>query len=242
MILGMPFLRKNKLVIDACERSVIDKRSGYDLMKGRWPSRGARRPKKCTDAVPSYRRRSTDARAAPRVSQPPKEKTTPRVSQPPRVTIKPEMTPGEKKPTPSRSTDGGVGTAPEYRRPVSQEEVATVVAAIRERIEVLASVEEYAKWDAQAKERFRDRFPIQLPEVSALPDAVYHNIRLKDANKVMAARSYACPKKYREEWQTLLKQHVEAGRLRRSDSPYSSPAFLIPKADPTELPRMVCDY
>ncbi|PIL33967.1 hypothetical protein GSI_03675 [Ganoderma sinense ZZ0214-1] len=65
---------------------------------------------------------------------------------------------------------------------------------------------------------------------------------LKDANMVIARHQYDCPKKWRDTWKTLLEQHLAAGRLHPSDSPYASPAFLVPKTDPAALPRWVNDY
>jgi hypothetical protein len=50
------------------------------------------------------------------------------------------------------------------------------------------------------------------------------------------------PRRYLESWRRLLNQHVAAGRLQPSSSPFGSPAFIIPKKDPTELPRWVNDY
>lgn len=41
---------------------------------------------------------------------------------------------------------------------------------------------------------------------------------------------------------TLIDQHVAAGRIWPSSSPYTSPSFTIPKADPTVLPHWVNDY
>jgi hypothetical protein len=40
----------------------------------------------------------------------------------------------------------------------------------------------------------------------------------------------------------LLQQHLDAGRIRPSQAPTGSGAFIIPKADPTVLPRWVNDY
>ena len=39
-----------------------------------------------------------------------------------------------------------------------------------------------------------------------------------------------------------MDQHLAAGRIRESSSKYCSPSFLIPKVDPTVLPRWVNDY
>ena len=52
---------------------------------------------------------------------------------------------------------------------------------------------------------------------------------------------YDCPKKYCEAFKTLLQEHVQAGRLRPSSSPFASPCFLVPKSDPSALPRWVND-
>lgn len=65
---------------------------------------------------------------------------------------------------------------------------------------------------------------------------------MKDPEKIIQCRRYNTPRKYREAWEALLDQHVAAGRLRPSSSPFVSPAFLIPKKDPTALPRWVNDY
>jgi hypothetical protein len=81
-----------------------------------------------------------------------------------------------------------------------------------------------------------------LPHVDKLSDKIHCQIKLKDANKSLATRSYSCPRKYREAWQTLIQQHLDARRIRPSSSAFASPAFIIPKKDATVLPRWVNDY
>ena len=110
------------------------------------------------------------------------------------------------------------------------------------RIQVLAVWDELERHEQGAREEFRDRFPTDIPHVMRLPDDVYHRFRLKDPEKVIRCRSYPCPKKYRDAWRQLLDQHLAARRIRESSSEYCSPSFLIPKADPTVLPRWVNDY
>jgi hypothetical protein len=90
--------------------------------------------------------------------------------------------------------------------------------------------------------KFKDVFPDDTPRLNDLPTNVYHRFKLRDPNLVIAKRAYDCPKKYREAWRQLLDEHLEAGRMRASDSPYASPCFLIPKADPNAAPRWVNDY
>jgi len=117
-----------------------------------------------------------------------------------------------------------------------------VVTMVKDRIEVLASVEELRKLDATMKQKFADRFPADIPHIDELPTDVLYRVKLKDANKVIQQRSYPCPRKYRDAWHTLLEQHLAAGRLRPSSSAHASPSFIIPKADPTVLPRWVNDF
>ena len=110
------------------------------------------------------------------------------------------------------------------------------------RIQVLAVWDELERHEKEAREEFRDRFPTDIPHVTRLPDDIYHRFRLKDPEKVIRCRSYPCPKKYRDAWKQLLDQHLAAGQIRESSSEYCSPLFLIPKVDPTVLPRWVNDY
>lgn len=90
--------------------------------------------------------------------------------------------------------------------------------------------------------KFTDRFPADIPHIDDLPTDVLYRVRLKDANQSIQQRSYGCPRKYRDAWHTLLQQHLAAGRLRPSCSAHASPSFIIPKADPTVLPRWVNDF
>ena len=53
---------------------------------------------------------------------------------------------------------------------------------------------------------------------------------------------YTCPKKYKDAWRQLLDQHLAVGRIRELLSEFCSPSFLIPKADPTVLPRWINNY
>ena len=191
LILGTPFIYKNYLVIDLRARTLIDKRTGYDLLN---PPRRA---------SPQQRPSSAKTRLQHILDNP--------------------------KPTPALET-------------VAAALPLELMAAVKDRIETLTLQAELTERDAEMRKKFMDRFPADIPHVDHLPTDVYHRIKLKDINKVITAWSYSCPKKYREAWRTLLDQHLEAGRIRPSSSPYSSPAFLIPKADPTALPRWVNDY
>ena len=113
--------------------------------------------------------------------------------------------------------------------------------AVRIRVEQLASMAAMKTLDMEFKERFADRFA-ELPHMDDLPMDVYHRVQLKDPYQTVACKGYSCPRKYREAWSVLIQQHLDAGCIRRSTSPYTSPAFIVPKADPMVLPRWVNDY
>jgi len=116
-----------------------------------------------------------------------------------------------------------------------------VIAAIRERVEILADKAKLIERSDKLREEFKDIFD-PLPHYDDLSDEIHCKINLIDASKTIKTRSYSCPRKYRDAWKTLIQQHLDAGRIRPSSSQYASPAFIVPKSDPTVLPRWVNDY
>jgi hypothetical protein len=115
------------------------------------------------------------------------------------------------------------------------------IAAVRQRVEVLAAQNELRHLGDQMKSEFKEVFS-EIPHINDLPTEVYCRIRLKDASKCVHTRTYSTPQKYREAWATLIQQHLDAGRIRPSNSAHASPAFIVPKSDATVLPRWVNDY
>lgn len=72
---------------------------------------------------------------------------------------------------------------------------APVMAAVRERIETISFQEMLAKKEAEMRSRYRDRFPLCLPDTTTdVPDHIYHRIRLKDPNKTIKAMDIQRPK------------------------------------------------
>jgi hypothetical protein len=116
-----------------------------------------------------------------------------------------------------------------------------IVGAVRQRIECLASQEALRLRGEAIKMEFKAVFE-PIPHLNELPTDVYCRIQLKDASQRIQTRSYSMPRKYRDAWATLIQEHLDAGRIRPSNSAHASPAFLVPKADPTVLPRWVNDY
>lgn len=117
----------------------------------------------------------------------------------------------------------------------------SVLAAVREHIEILGAQVKLSDHGDKIKADFPRLFD-ELPHGRDLPTDIYCRIKLKSAEQTIKTRSYSSPRKYRDAWRTLIDQHLESGRIRPSSSQHVSPAFLIPKADPTALPRWVNDY
>jgi hypothetical protein len=116
-----------------------------------------------------------------------------------------------------------------------------VLGAIRERITTLSLDALLTERETNFRKEFSQVFE-PLPHVNELPLEPRARIRLKDPNSIIKSRNYPCPRKWKEAWHTLLQQHLDAGRIRPSSAAAGSGAFIIPKADPTVLPRWVNDY
>ena len=116
-----------------------------------------------------------------------------------------------------------------------------VAGAVRECIKMLAIQESLLKRENKLKAEFKPVFE-PIPHVDKLLQDVVAEIHLKDAEKTIKSCSYPSPRKYKEAWQILIQQHLDAGRIRPSSSPCASPAFIVPKANPNVLPRWVNNY
>ena len=115
------------------------------------------------------------------------------------------------------------------------------IAAVRGKLEALELQQKYDALEDKLKTEFGRTFE-PIPHVDDLPNDVYCRIKLRDATKTISKRTYGCPRKYREAWKILIDKHVESGKIRLSNSEFASPSFIIPKTDPTALPRWVNDY
>jgi hypothetical protein len=87
-----------------------------------------------------------------------------------------------------------------------------IVSAVKEQIETLALQDLLRKEEASIREDFRDSFK-PIPHVNRLPTNCLAEIHLKDPTLRVKGRTYPCPWKYRESWQTLIKQHLDASRI-----------------------------
>ena len=206
VLLGGPFLKSNKIVIDHELDRVVAKDDGYQLLP---------RTQEPLDSMD------------PTASAANEEQTTAKQ----RDSMLRELE--ERTKTRKANVDAHATTKTSYKH---------FMKTLDDRISVLAVWDDLRRYEQEIWKEFGNRFPSDIPHVTRLPDDVHHRFRLKDPEKVIKCRSYACPKKYKDAWRQLLDQHLAAGRIRESSSEYCSPSFLIPKADPNVLPRWVNDY
>ncbi len=86
------------------------------------------------------------------------------------------------------------------------------ICAVCKRIEQLEFQERLSGLGAGIEEDYKDVFE-PLAHIDDMPSEVKCSIKLKDTNKSIAARSYTCPRKYRDAWQSLIKHHLDAGQI-----------------------------
>jgi hypothetical protein len=115
------------------------------------------------------------------------------------------------------------------------------LAAIHNRIASLSLENELTKRNDALRKEFAAVFE-PLPHVDELPTQPRARIRLKNPDHCIKSHNYPCPQKWKDAWHVLLQQHLDTGRIRPSSAAAGSGAFIIPKADPTVLPRWVNDY
>lgn len=116
-----------------------------------------------------------------------------------------------------------------------------IIGVIKDRIETLNTLDNFRHLDQEFRDSFAPVF-LPIPHALELPTQVTARIKLKEAFDTFKTRSYSCPHRYREAWQTLVNEHLQAGRIRPSSSSIASPAFLISKTDKLALPQWVNDY
>ena len=127
------------------------------------------------------------------------------------------------------------------KRPLLITTSPNILASLHERARLPGQEHILLEHETALREQFQAVFA-PLPHADDLPNTPVARIKLKDPDTMIKTRNYPCPRKWKEAWHTLLQQHLEAGRICPSDAPAGSGAFIIPKADPTVLPRWVNDY
>ncbi|KAJ2913860.1 hypothetical protein MD484_g6573, partial [Candolleomyces efflorescens] len=211
VILGLPWLMKNKIVMDYERRSAVAKGSGYDLLN---PSPLAPAPR------PVYKKPST-------------RQSVSTVRQHFRAMLR-ELEAVLWRRSITRTSVLENGEEFLDRKP-------EIIAAITSKIVSLNEEKEMETLSARIRSDYADVFG-PVPRVADLPEHEFCRVHLKDPSLQLDSRAYPSPRKYREAWTRLIDEHVKAGRLVPSSSQHSSPAFLVPKADPAADPRLVVDY
>jgi len=125
---------------------------------------------------------------------------------------------------------------------VPQSPPYSFIASIRSRVESLAYQEKLKRHDSNARTLFADIFS-PVPHVDRLPitDSVMR-IELKDNKRFPQKRNYTVPRHYEKAMDEILNLRLSQGFIRPSNSQFVSPSFIVPKSDPSALPRWVCDY
>lgn len=116
-----------------------------------------------------------------------------------------------------------------------------IMGMIKGQIEHLSVEEQLRKTEKDLLDEFKDVFN-PTPHVKSLPENIMARLKLKNAEQTIEPQTYSCPHKFREAWQALIQWHLDARHIQPSSLPHASPAFIIPKADPTVLPQWINDY
>ena len=108
--------------------------------------------------------------------------------------------------------------------------------------EALRLDKNYLKFNEKYIYEFEDVFTDKLPNKLPSPDAPRHRIVLEDEKMSINGRMFRLPSRYWSQMRDFIDEHVAAGRIRLSSSHIASGTWMIPKDDPTDMPRVVHDY
>ena len=112
---------------------------------------------------------------------------------------------------------------------------------VKTQIVTLTCKDKLCNLNAEFKEMFHNRFD-EIPHTNRLPTTVYHRLPMKDTQARITCQGYSTPRKYKDAWDTLIKEHLDTGRIQPSNSPYLSLVFMVSKPDRSVLPRWANDY
>jgi hypothetical protein len=87
-----------------------------------------------------------------------------------------------------------------------------VAGAVRKRLDVLVAQEQMNTQEAKLKGEYKAIFE-PIPHADKLPKEIVAEIHIKNTEKTLKSRSYPSPRKYKEAWQILIQQHLDAGRI-----------------------------
>jgi len=109
-----------------------------------------------------------------------------------------------------------------------------VAGAVCKHIDILIAQEQLKMQETKLKMEYKAIFE-PIPHAHELPHDIVVEIHIKNAEKTIKLCPYPPPWKYKEAWQILIQQHLDAGRIHPSSSPCASPAFIVPKGKQTQM-------
>jgi hypothetical protein len=92
------------------------------------------------------------------------------------------------------------------------------------------------------RDLYSDVFSNILPNKPPPPGAPKHRIILKDEKCGINGRMFRVPTQHWQKMMMFIEHHLLAGRIRPSSSNIAAGTWMIPKADPDAMPRVVHDY
>jgi hypothetical protein len=167
LILGLDFMSKNQIIINAHLRTVVDKTMGYDLLNPPDPTIYKKQP------VKSPHERCKEQQDLLKNGQEQSRKIRKLIHVELRMLFDENL---------ERFDMEAYTTGP-----------VCVIAAVRTRITELASMAELLHLDKSFKMKYKDRFPTDIPHVHDLPTDIYHHIELQLGAPVSVAWAYRCP-------------------------------------------------
>lgn len=156
VILGQPFLKLNALSIENDTDNVIHKPTGTNITCPRSTITEA----DVANAEADRRRRDREKTEMERVAF--------------RKDWKERLMQGLREWKSEKGGEGWEEREDERRKREEHERTMKIVGAVRERCENLVLIERLKEEDRKMKEKFRDRFPDDIPHISELPTNIYH--------------------------------------------------------------------
>ncbi|HUI24325.1 MAG TPA: reverse transcriptase family protein, partial [Nitrososphaerales archaeon] len=105
--------------------------------------------------------------------------------------------------------------------------------------------DEARRYHKEVVKEFPELFADKLPPRSQRKinsDTPVHRIELKDPRKTINGRLFALPEKFLNSMIDFLEEHLLAGHIRPLKSSFAAGTWMIPKKDPSAMPRVMHDY
>jgi hypothetical protein len=125
---------------------------------------------------------------------------------------------------------------------ISDHDTPTTIPTSVSLKETLRLDKNYLQFHEKYVYEFEDVFIDKLSNRLSSPDAPRHHIVLEDEKMSINGRMFRLPIRYWIQMRDFLDEHLAADRIRPSSSHIASGTWMIPKDDPTIMPRVLHDY